>query len=584
MDPDTIKKRSWLLWVGVALLSCLCATLAVLQYRWIGEVAQAERRRLQDDLQSRLDLLRRNLNEQISAACSGYLPVASDFEKLSRDEAYLHPYRDRKAAGDQIVRRIALAIPGDKDVALWFPNDSGTRFIRAQWPPEWAGMHEHLLARLRGLPPVPNELRTATLLEFPRFGMEAGRSDNRNNLREQEWLVLELDQDVLARTVIPAMLDQYVGDTRKLDYRIDGASGGVPTAFIYASGDDPKGGWTPDASIRLMDITPTALGAGSPAAIGQERRSGAQQTADSGGPYRGLWLLRVRDRAGTADALAGQARRRNVFLSAGILLLILLTAAALLTFSRQAQRMAELQMNFVANVSHELRTPLSVIRTAAYNLRGDLARRSDHVVRYGNLIEKESEKLSSLVEQVLRYGNARAGRALQECKPVGVDRLIENGVSAVEAQAAERHVRIERHIEAGLPLVLADEEAMSHALQNLLDNALKYATEDNRWIGVFASRSSNGQPHYVEVRVADRGPGIPVREQASIFDSFFRGRLPLKDQIHGTGLGLSLVKGIVEAHGGTVRVKSRDRQGAEFIVRIPAILPETQHERAHTLG
>jgi two-component system, OmpR family, phosphate regulon sensor histidine kinase PhoR len=200
------------------------------------------------------------------------------------------------------------------------------------------------------------------------------------------------------------------------------------------------------------------------------------------------------------------------------------------------------------------------------------------------LIQRESEKLSALVEQVLRYGNTRAGRVLQECKRVGVDRLIENSVKAIQAEASERNVQIERHIEPGLPLVLADEEAMSHALQNLLDNALKYATYENRWIGVFASQSSNGQHSHIEIRVADLGPGIPVNERASIFDSFFRGQLPLKDQIHGTGLGLSLVKSIVEAHGGTVRVNSGGRQGAEFIITIPAASPETQHERSDTVG
>jgi len=586
MDVDKIKKRGWLLWAGVVLLTVLCGTLAVLQYRWIGEVAQAERGRIQEDLQSRLDLLRRNLNEQVSAACSGYLPNASDFQRLSRDKAYLQHYRDRKAAGDHVVRRIALAIPRDDDLDLWFPDHSGTRFIRAEWPSDWAGMHEHLLGRLRGLPPVPNELRTVTLLEFPRFGSEWDKSHDRSIVPEREWLVLELDEDFLARTVIPAMLDQYFTETRNLDYRIDAASGGLPTAIIYTSRDDAKSDWTADASIRLLDIAPMALGAGSRVSMSPAQENGTQQTANAGsaGPYRGLWLLRVRDRAGTADVLAAQARWRNVLLSAGILLLILLTAASLLKFSRQAQQMAEMQMNFVASVSHELRTPLAVIRTAAYNLRGDLARRPDQVVRYGSLIQEESEKLSSLVEQVLRYGNARAGRRLQERKSIGVDRVIENSMKAVQREAGERNVQIEEQIESGLPLILADEEALSHALQNLLDNALKYGTNENHWIGLFAARSCNGHSSNIEIRVADRGPGIPPNEQASIFDSFFRGQLPLRDQIHGTGLGLSLVRSIVEAHGGTVRVNSSEGHGAEFIIEIPAASPELRYERTDTVG
>jgi signal transduction histidine kinase len=117
-----------------------------------------------------------------------------------------------------------------------------------------------------------------------------------------------------------------------------------------------------------------------------------------------------------------------------------------------------------------------------------------------------------------------------------------------------------------LPEILADPLALKHALQNLLSNALKYAAKDNPWIGISASGTQDG----VEIRVADRGPGIPEEEQEHIFDAFYRGRRAVQDQIHGAGLGLNLVKKIVEAHGGAIRVKSVPEQGAEFIVRLPA--------------
>ena len=105
---------------------------------------------------------------------------------------------------------------------------------------------------------------------------------------------------------------------------------------------------------------------------------------------------------------------------------------------------------------------------------------------------------------------------------------------------------------------------MQHALRNLLDNAIKYGGADG-WVGIFVSRV-NGS---IEIRVADHGPGIPQAEQARIFDPFFRGRRAIDDQIHGTGLGLDLVKSIVEAHGGSVAVESRPGQGTEFNVRLP---------------
>jgi signal transduction histidine kinase len=98
---------------------------------------------------------------------------------------------------------------------------------------------------------------------------------------------------------------------------------------------------------------------------------------------------------------------------------------------------------------------------------------------------------------------------------------------------------------------------------------------------------ADGRPA-VEIRVADRGPGIPAEEQRHIFEPFFRGRRAVHDQVHGTGLGLSLAKKIVEAHGGSIRVRSEQGKGTEFIVRIPSMPAELQRERqnepAHSIG
>ena len=112
--------------------------------------------------------------------------------------------------------------------------------------------------------------------------------------------------------------------------------------------------------------------------------------------------------------------------------------------------------------------------------------------------------------------------------------------------------------------------ALKQALQNLLHNAAKYGAGESHWIGVSASRTGGDAIPAVEIRVADRGPGIPADEQAHIFEPFFRGRRAVQDQIHGTGLGLNLAKKIVEAHGGSIQVKSAAMKGAEFIVRLPA--------------
>src|SRR6185369_418847 len=250
-------------------------------------------------------------------------------------------------------------------------------------------------------------------------------------------------------------------------------------------------------------------------------------------------------------------------------LLMLASVAALIRYTRSAQKLAQLQMNFVAGVSHELRTPLTVIHTAGYNLRGKMAHNPTQVERYGALIQQESGRLTDLVEQIMRFAGAEAGRVIQEPEPLSVESVIQDALESSKAIMGSGHYAIEQQIDDGLPLISGDPTALRHALQNLLANAAKYGTKDSNWIGVFASKSTEKGRSMVEIRVADRGPGIPEDEQKHIFDPFFRGQQAMEDQVHGTGLGLNLVKKIIEAHGGTIRVKSEPMKGAEFIVRIP---------------
>jgi signal transduction histidine kinase len=143
---------------------------------------------------------------------------------------------------------------------------------------------------------------------------------------------------------------------------------------------------------------------------------------------------------------------------------------------------------------------------------------------------------------------------------------------------------VEKQIEPGLPLILADSMALRHALQNLIGNAVKYGMGGVRWIGIFARAVSTSEGLRVEIRVADHGPGIPADERDHVFDAFFRGRRAVLDQKHGTGLGLNLVKKIVEAHDGTVEVESEPGTGTAFVVSIPAIPTENKVELSNSLG
>ena len=582
MSMKRVQPRAWLSWASMGLLAALCGFLALLQNRWIGELSRAERERLQHELQAELSHLSMEFNNEITSACAGLFPSVMQIDELGREKAYALRYSQWKDSHDRVFSRIALAAPEDGSLALFNLDLDTAQFSPGDWPPAWAGMRDQLIARLNGRGPFgPRTPGDSTLIDLPRFGGPPDRNEpGPPRPREQEWLLVELNLDYVRSALLPDLLYRHLGGGGKLQYRAQVVSNADPSQVIFQSAPGQDGGIlrAPDASVNLFEIDyPRMQFRGRP-----RGRFPPPMPPDNAG--RGRWRLLVRHQAGSLEAVVSRARWHNIATSAGILLLILTTVAALVRLSRRAHHLAELQMNFVAGVSHELRTPLTVIRTAAFNLRGRLATKPDQVERYGKLIQEESEKLTTLVEQVLQFASARAGHVIRAREPIAIETLIDAGLRSSRAASAGSSLVVEKHVDPGLPLVLADEMAMRLALQNLLDNALKYGTEGNNWIGVFASVARNEEGTAVEVRVADRGPGIPVDEQAHIFEPFFRGRRAVRDQVHGTGLGLNLVKKIVEAHGGTIRVNSEPMKGTEFVVRIPIAPPELQDEFAHSLG
>ena len=246
----------------------------------------------------------------------------------------------------------------------------------------------------------------------------------------------------------------------------------------------------------------------------------------------------VRHRAGSLEAVVAQARWRNLAVTAGVLLLMMASVAALITYTRRAQRLADLQMDFVAGISHELRTPLTVIHTAAYNLRGKLAA---NPARWSATASSSSRRAGASRTWWSRCSASPAPppaasfRIPSRCPSPTV---LEETLESANAVIQEAGCTVETHIDPDLPVVMGDPMALKQALQNLLHNAAKYGAGESHWVGVSAARTGGDAKPAVEIRVADRGPGIPADEQAHIFEPFFRGRRALQDQIHGTGLGL----------------------------------------------
>jgi signal transduction histidine kinase len=583
------RRQLWLSWIAVGLLALVCALLGALQYRWTGEISGAERQRLLASLRERLRLIQREFNSRISGFCDALQPSPSLVDALGREQAYASQYRMWRQAHEPLFRHVVLAVPGERSLAFYDLDLETMRFAPGEWPADWGAMRERLVRRLRREPASLEELAAGpAITECPRFGPGG----------EQEWLLAEPDLVYLRQNTFPELLDRYLADSGKLDYDAEVVDAARPSQVIYEATIDPHHpiGEAADASVALLDRMMPSTPSGRPIAPRGFGRGGGFHEAGGPPPGRpgfrrgfgpnppvfgyaegrpGLWLLRVRHRAGSLEAQVARVRARNLSVAGGLLTLILVTALLLVRLSRRAQNLADLQMNFVAGVSHELRTPLAVIHTAAFNLRGKLARQPEQVEKYGALIQRESGKLSGLVEQVLRFAGAGADQMLRQREPVAVEALVERSLgdasmgasAAVIGSSEPPRISVEQHIPPDLPRVLADPQAMGHALRNLIENATKYG---GSWVGISAAAAPTRNGLAVEISVADRGPGIPADEIDHIFDPFFRGQRAIQDQVHGTGLGLNLVKRIVEAHGGSVRVESVPGQGAKFVVRLPA--------------
>jgi len=597
MNLDKHARRAWLSWWFVGALFGLCGVLGFLQYRWTGEVSIAARERLRGSLEASLNRLSRDLNSEITSACRALLEpdpqsVAQEPEKLV--EARYREWKNSTRQG-QMFLGIGIAEPhGGTIVFRRLDLDTGT-FAPADWPPAWKTTRERLEAMLASepgvhrRPPGPPPEDEGLVFELPFFDNTPGvnlqdRPPQPPELfgrGEAARLIVELNPRYVGGVLLPELVQRYLGSGGSVDYQVEVVARSNPTSIVYQSDADlaPHIAATADASVGLVDLQYDRLHARSSPPGFRGRGPGRAAPADTG-----RWQMFVRHRAGSLEAVVSRARWSNLAVTAGVLLLMLATLAAWIRYSRRAQRLAELQLDFVAGVSHELRTPLAVIHTAAYNLCGSVADNPGQVKRYGALIQQESGRLKDLVEQVLRFAGSNAGQVVREREPVAVEAVIEDTLEASKAVLEGSHCAVEKTIESGLPLILADRTALQHAIENLLSNAAKYGTEASNWIGVTASQAGADGHKVIEIRVADRGPGIPADEQGHIFEPFFRGKRALQDQVHGTGLGLSLVKMIVEAHGGNVEVCSRPGKGTEFLLRIPAAPDEFQDEFAHSAG
>ena len=292
---------------------------------------------------------------------------------------------------------------------------------------------------------------------------------------------------------------------------------------------------------------------------------------DSGAPevernmetvFPGLTLA-IKLHGTTLDAI-GHRFALTSFLILGALS-VLLAGGLILTHRNVAKEMAlaRLKSDFVSNVSHELRTPLSLIRLYAETLELGRITSPDKTQEYYGIIRKESERLTALINNILDFSRIEAGRKEYDFRETDLRELVHNTLESYRYQIEQSGFTFEEKI-GDVPPLRVDREAMARSLLNLVNNSLKYS-QDRKFIGVNLYRD-NGS---VKLEVVDHGIGIPQPEQEKIFEKFYRVGDPLVHNTKGSGLGLSLVRHIAQAHGGDVVVESTPGRGSRFTITLP---------------
>jgi len=606
-----IKERTFT--TGMIILAVVVViVLGLLQYRWSNQVSEATSIRLADSLQMsminwHLDFFRDFSEICIAMRVDPPTGANGDWSQYARR---FDDWKKSTAHPDLVSSVYVLKVdeaPGSQALRL----DTGSqRFASSDWPANFADLREELRqASLKSAPaglaapagealPSPASDREFTdrfyaggalagwqfepgipALVHP-LERSASGSAGRAARTGVSWIVIALNRQDVQDHILPDLAQRYFRGTEGLDYQVAVVAGNKPAYPIYSSDQGFGEQQVPDADGtmnifgRLQD---QALGSsihifhtpsqnkGPAASVGITwfplvRATAADQD----------WRLIVRHRRGGAlGAFVADSHRRDLAISFGVLLLLVISMAILIITSTRAQRLAKLQMDFVTAVSHELRTPLTVISSAAENIAHGVVEGKQQLAQYGAVIGNQARKLFEMVEQILLFAAIREGHQRYSLRPLAVSAIIDAALSNTAGLIQEARFTVEQEIEANLPQVTGDLSALSQCVQNLITNALKYGSRQ-RWIGIQARLAEHGlSGREIEISVSDRGMGIESADLPHIFEPFYRSPLVAAAQIHGTGLGLPLAKSIAEAMNGELTVKSVPARGSTFTLHLP---------------
>jgi signal transduction histidine kinase len=558
-------------------LIALCVALVgvgALEYRWTDELARAEEERLRAAMEAGAARFAGDVGREIGRLHFAFRPGASSApDDATRYDRHVMQWAEQ-ATDPHLLRSVLLAT---EDGGAWqLRRLDGDRFVDAEWTAELAPVRARLESRDF---PGPSSPGPRLMMDVPAIMVgtrpprppEPGGPHPESSVGSSApspVIILLLDATVLRNSVLPELAERHFA--------------GLEADLAVVARDDPgRVIWTSrpgfPAPDQRADITMPLLGgpmlgdgrpgpwlsagrAGAPPWLGPPPGRRPAWSAERGG----VWQLVVAHREGSLAAAVAGTRRRNLGVGLGVLALLGGSAALLALSGHRARALARQQVEFVAAVSHELRTPLAALRSAGENLADGVVTDADRVRHYGTMIHRESDRLSALVEQTLELSGLLGGERSPHREPVDPADLVREVLAELRPKA---DVAVD--VPEGLPAISGDPVGLRSALRNLIDNALKHG--GGQWVGVRA-RMSSGTRGRRELGfvVEDRGPGVRGEELGRLFEPFYRGARAREQRVPGSGLGLSVVRRVAEAHGGRVSVAAGPGGcGAAFTLHVP---------------
>jgi signal transduction histidine kinase len=613
-------------------MALLWVVVAILQYKWTTQLSAATEVRIGSNLQSLMTRWQRDFYDELSAVCialqvgpdSGAHDAWNDYlqryaewnQDWVRGEdatgAYPHPDLVREiydwqsgAPGKPKLLRLnpkaktleSVSLPGELKTLLvrLQANSSNLRVAMRAW--EFGTSSENANE------PNNNPVRTSGLRTNALAGWQLDVGipalvhpvvHHANPFNSQtpidravvDWLVVVLDPRVIQDRILPELASKHFGGTQGLEYEL----------AVVATDDKPRIIYSSDSTLRIDDVGTfdsimNIFGSSSKNLTGEFWQSvkHSPNLPDQDwrnfsapgwfpvvqyGPNDQPWVLILRHRTGPVAKIASSMWHRDL-VTGGVVLILLAANMGLVVFeSFRAQKLATVQMEFVASVSHELRTPLAAIFSASENIKDGFVQGKKDLKFYGSILTSQARRLIDLVDRILLFASTRSERTQYVLRPLKVSDIVQAVRKNVADVIEESGCILEEHIEPGLPPVLGDVAAVSACLQNLIANATKYGGEE-RWIGLSATcHETDKGAKEIRFSVQDHGEGIGSLELPHIFEPFYRSPKVVAAQIHGTGLGLALARRLAEALGGGISVVSELGVGSTFTLSLRATVEQ----------